>query len=229
MDGPQAAQTHEGRRDDAPQAAEASREASREAGRRTRRAPLPWRERAREVLLTLREWARDRDGPGIEAFLRTRLGDDAADASVADLQRLFDDFLCAPGSGGKERSLIRAFAEEHEDLTKDERDLLPSWETERTRKVCLLDRAHRDRLDLWDPVGGGRIVLHLLEKMPPARAAALSRGAVIIATWAPWNGRRIALGQIEIYDDDNAIEMYRNAVRDEDRPWTDLPAATPIA
>ena len=115
------------------------------------------------------------------------------------------------------------------DLQVEERGQLPTWETERRRRVYLLERCHRDRMELWDPLAGGREVLHLIEKMPPARAAAMRRGTVVIATSAPLGQRRIVLGQMEIYEGEDAVAMYRDQVRGEDRIWRDLPPAAPIA
>lgn len=202
------------------------------AMRRPRRQIIPWRERAREVLGRLREQARERAGDEIEAYMRQRFGDAAADVGVHDLQQAFDDYLCAPGSAGQGsagegRSLVRAFAEEADDLQAEERSQLPTWETDRRRRVYLLDCCFRDRLDLWDPIAGGRAVLHLIEKMPPARVAALRRGTVVIATSAPFGQRRIILGQMEIYEGEDALTMCRDEVRGEGRIWHDLPPAAP--
>jgi hypothetical protein len=194
---------------------------------RKRRAPVPWRERAREVLRALREYARERYGEVIEAHLAARFGDEAGDASVADLQLAFDDFVCVKGGAGDGRSIVQAFVEDSTDLPSQERESLPKWETERARRVYLLDRAHRDRMDLWDPIAGGRAVLHLIDKMPPAGAAALRRGTVVIASSAPWVQRRIVLGSLEMYEADDAVEMYRREVRESGRTWHELPPLAP--
>ena len=199
------------------------------AMRRPRRQLIPWRERARQVLTQLREFARDRAGDEIEAFLQKTFGENGQEPDVHDLQRAFDDYVCAVGSAGENRSLVRAFVEESGDLQVDERDLLKSWEQERRRRVFLLDRCTRDRIELWAPLAGGREVLHLIEKMPPARAAALKRGTVVIATSAPFGSRKIVVGQMEIYEGDDAIEMYRAEVRDEGRIWHDMPPPAPVA
>lgn len=194
---------------------------------RKRRAPVPWRERAREVLRALREYARERYAEVLEAHLTARFGDGADEASVADLQVAFDDYVCAKGGAGDGRSIIQAFVEDSSDLQAQERESLPTWETERTRRVYVLDRAHRDRMDLWDPLAGGRAVLHLIEKMPPAGAAALRRGTVVIASSAPWIQRRIVLGSLEMYEADDAVEMYRREVRESGRTWHELPPLAP--
>jgi len=194
---------------------------------RKRRAPVPWRERAREVLRALRDYARDGFADVIEAHLAARFGDAADEVSVSDLQIAFDDFVCAKGSAGDGRSILQAFVEASADLQAQEREALPTWETERTRRVYLLDRAHRDRMDLWDPIAGGRAVLHLIEKMPPAGAAALRRGTVVIASSAPWVQRRIILGALEMYEADDAVDMYRREVRESGRTWHELPPLAP--
>ena len=198
---------------------------------RSRPALIPWRERARDVLARLREFARQGWASSLEQFLAARFGDGAAEASVTDLQDAFDDYVCAPGSAGDEetpaRSILRVFVDEEKDLDAEERRILPTWEAERSRRVYLLDHAHRDRLELWDPLEGGRTVLHLVEKLPAAAAAALGRGTVVVATSAPWAKRRIVLGQLELYDADDAVEMYRREVRGGGRMWHDLPPPPP--
>lgn len=202
---------------------------ARAAGsRRTRRPIIPWRERARDVLAQLREFARERQGDVIEAHLQQRFANGETAPDLSDLQVAFDDFVCVPGSAGDERSLVRVFSEEAPDLDASERERLANWEKERTRRVYLLDRGHRDRMDLWDPITEGRVVVHLIEKMPPVRAAALRRGTVVVATSAPWVRRRVVLGPVEMYEDDEAIEMFRKEVREGGRMWHDLPPATPL-
>lgn len=206
---------------------------------RTRPVLVPWRERSRAVLARLRAFARDGWADALERFLTARFGEAVAEASVSDLQTAFDDYVCTPGSAGDDhapeqavegapaRSILRVFVDEEQDLDAEERRILPTWETERTRRVYLLDHAHRDRLALWDPLAGGRTVLHLIDKLPAAAAAALSRGTVVVATSAPWAKRRIVLGQLELYDTDDAVEMYRGEVRQGGRMWHDLPPSTP--
>lgn len=198
---------------------------------RARAGLVPWRERARDVLARLRAFARDGWADALEQYLGARFGDAAAETSLSDLQIAFDDFVCGPGSAGEEehptRSILRVFVDEAPDLDPEERRLLPTWEAERERRVYLLDRAHRDRLELWDPLAGGRTVLHLIEKLPAAAAAALGRGTVVVATSAPWSKRRIVLGQLELYDADDAVEMYRGEVRAGGRMWHELPPPAP--
>ena len=214
------------RREDAP---DEGRRAGAGGRGRPLRSIVPWRERVRDVLVRLREYGRAHRGPEIEAGLRERFGAEAGAADVADLQRAFDDWLCVPGALEDGRSLVRAFAEEEPDLTAEERQSLPLWEEERTHRVYLLDRGSRERLDLWDPIAGGRVGIQLVEKMTPGRAAALRRGCVVTATSAPWAGRRIALGRVEIYDGDDAIDLYRKQVRQGGRVWHDLPPAAPVS
>lgn len=197
------------------------------AGRRP--ALVPWRERVREVLLRLREFARDGWGEAIESFLAARFGDGAASASVSDLQTAFDDYVCAPRSAGGEdgRAIVSVFADEDGSLPLAERESLGRWPAERSRRVYLLDRAGRDRLDLWDPIAGGRLVLHLVERLPAAAAAALPRGTVVVAASVPWAQRRVVLGAVEMYEDEDALEMYRREVRQGGRHWHELPPPTP--
>jgi hypothetical protein len=188
---------------------------------------VPWRERAREVLARLRAFARDREPEALETFLRGLFGEPSDVPPDADLERAFDDYVAAPGSAGEGRSLARAFAEEAEGLEAEERRDLPRWETERRRRVYLLDRAARERLDLWDPLTADRVVLHLLERLPAARAAALERGAVVVASSAPWGTRQVAIGRLELYEEDEAIRMYRREVVSSGRIWNDLPPPAP--
>jgi len=201
--------------------------AATSAGRRA--ALVPWRERVREVLARLRDYARDGWAEPIETVLAAHFGDAAPEASVADLQLAFDDYVCAPGSAGDEagRSIVVSFAEEEGELQLAERESLKRWPAERSRRVYLLDRAARDRLDLWDPLAGGRIVLHLVERLPAAAAAALPRGTVVVASSVPWAQRRIVLGPLEMYEDADAIEMYRREVRQGGRHWHELPPPVP--
>lgn len=188
---------------------------------------VPWRQRAREIIRRLREFARDRAGTEIEVYLRRRFGDAAATTPVAELERAFDDYVCAPGTPEDGRSLVRMFAEETEDLEAEERRFLPLWESERRRGVFLLDQAHRDQLVLWDPLHADRVTMQLLERLPRGRVAGLERGAVVLATIAPLEHRVVALGEIELYDSDDAIKLFRQEVREQGRVWHDLPKPLP--
>ena len=198
-----------------------------EAPRNGKKPLVPWRDRAREVLTRLRSFAKDRFGFEIEAFLREGYGDALGETPVPDLERAFDDFVCASGSGGDGRSVLATWIGEDEALELDERRQLLTWEKERARCVYLLDRCQRDQMELWDPVHGGRVTVQLLERMSKGRVAELSRGTVVIATTAPWGARTIALGPVEIYGDDDAINLYRKEVRELGRLWHELPAPTP--
>jgi hypothetical protein len=166
-----------------------------------------------------------RAGGAIEAHLRARFPGEPP--PTADLERAFDDHVVAPRAGDDPRPLVRVFAEEGKDLDPAERASLLRWESERHRRVYVLDRAAPERLDLWDPVRGGRVSLHLLDPLPPGRVAALSRGAVVVAVSAPWLRFTVALGPLEIYEDDEAIALFRREVRSGGRLWHDLPAAAP--
>jgi hypothetical protein len=183
------------------------------------------------VLARLREFARDGWAAPLEQYLGARFADTTGDPSVSELQHAFDDYVCGPGSAGDEaspnRSILGVFVDETADLDAEERRILPTWEVERSRRVYLLDHAHRDRLELWDPLVGGRAVLHLVEKLPAAGAAALGRGTVVVATSVPWTKRRIVMGQLELYDADDAVEMYRGEVRQGGRAWHELPPPAP--
>jgi hypothetical protein len=199
-------------------------------GARTVAEPLglvSWRDRTQQVLRALRDYSRQRQGGAIEEYLRRRFGEPSEVPLDVDLERAFDDFVCAEGTAGDARSLVLAFAEEDADLAPEERESLRRWPTERTRRVCLLDRAYRERLDLWDPVRAARVPLQLLERLPAARAAELVRGSVVIALSAPWGHRLVALGAVEFYEDDEAATLYRREVLQSDRVWHDLPVPAP--
>ena len=71
-------------------------------------------------------------------------------------------------------------------------------------------------------------MVHLIEKMTPGRVAGLKRGSAVVATSVPWAGRRVALGQVEIYEEDAAIDLYRREVRQGGRVWSDLPPPAPL-
>lgn len=194
---------------------------------REKKPLVVWRDRADEVVGRLRAYAKERYGFEIEAFLREGFGDGVEQASVRDLEQAFDDFVCTSGSAGDGRSILAAWIGEDEALDLEERRQLLTWENERHRRVYLLDRGQRDHLELWDPVRGGRATVQLLDRLPKGRLAALDRGTVVIATTAPWGTRTIALGPVELYDDDEAISLYRKEVRDLGRLWHELPAPAP--
>ncbi|MHC5011389.1 MAG: hypothetical protein ACYTG6_10620 [Planctomycetota bacterium] len=194
---------------------------------RGRPALVPWRERLRELLSGLRAWARETQPEALEAHLRAVYGEPEVVPPDADLSRAFDDYVCAPGTAGDGRSLVCTFAEESPDLSAEERKELVAWEQERMRRVYLLDRCFRDRAELWDPLADARLLVHLLEKLPGGRVAALRRGAVMVAVTVPWGGKTVALPPLEIYDDDEAVALYRREVRNGGRVWHDLPAPAP--
>jgi hypothetical protein len=194
---------------------------------RERAKIVPWRRRARELLRRLRDWVREEHGPAVEEYFVLRFGDRLRETPVADLERAFDDFAFSGGTPPDGRSLVAVFAEDAPGLEKEERDLVRSWEESRQRGVYLLDRCQRDLMILWDPLRGGRMTLHLLERMARGYAAGLRRGAVIVATTMPYADRTIALGEVETWTDDEALRVFRQEVRESGRTWHDLPKPSP--
>jgi hypothetical protein len=194
---------------------------------RERTPIVPWRQRARELLHQLRDWVRAEHGPAVEDYLHLRFGPAVTTTPVADLERAFDDFVFSRGSGGEGRSLVAVFADEADALASEERAEIRSWEEKRARGVYLLDRAQRDLLVLWNPVDGSRTTLHLLERMARGYVAGLQRGAVVVVTTMPYADRLIALGEVETWNDDEAIQVFRKEVRESGKPWNELPKPTP--
>lgn len=194
---------------------------------RERKPIVPWRRRARELLGQLRAWVRDTHGPAAEDYLHLRFGPDAKQTPLGDLERAFDDFIFSRGTAPDGGSLVRLFADEAPELEPAEREEIRAWEESRARGVFLLDRAQRDLLVLWNPLGGDRVTVHLLERMARGYVAGLQRGAVMVVTTMPYGERRIALGEVETWNDPDAIAVYRKEVRESGKDWHDLPRPSP--
>jgi hypothetical protein len=192
---------------------------------RPRPALVSWKVRVADLGARLLEHARERRGPELEGLLGERAGGDEHDA---DHERAFEDLVCAPGSAGDGRSLVRAFAEEADGLEPPEREQLLRWERERVRGVYVLERCFPDLVEAWDPVAGARLTIHLPERLPGARAAEVGRGTLLVAVTVPWTSRLLARGRVEFWNDPRALPLYRNEARAAGKAWHDLPPPTPI-
>lgn len=196
-------------------------------GGRPRPLLVPWKARVAELGARLFAFARDRRGAELEDALRQHLGPQADTAGLAELEHAFEALIVAPGSSGEPLSLLRQFAEQAEGLEPAEREQLLRWERERRRAVYLVERCFPDHLEAWDPVEGARAVIHLPERLPAGRLAAIARGTVVVATTVPWTTRTLARGQVEFWSDPRALPLFRAQVRESGRAWHDLPPAAP--
>jgi hypothetical protein len=196
--------------------------------RRSRAALVPWFVRAAELLARARAFAHDRREAFLAERIAQRFGAKAAALAPADLERAVHDLLGEPGSMGDGRSILRAFAEDADALEPAERDQVLRWERERRRGVYVLERCHPELLEAWDPLAGERVVVHFSEALARGRAASLPRGTVVSAVTLPWNDRRLAEGQVEMYADDDALRLFRTEVRNAGRAWHDPPAPAPV-
>jgi hypothetical protein len=189
---------------------------------------VPWYVRASEVLALARAFAQERREAFLAERLAQRYGGAADDVPPADLERAVDDLLREAGGMGDGRSILRAFAEEAGGLETAERAQVLRWERERGRGVYVLDRCHPDFLEAWDPIEGKRVVVHFTESLGRGRAASLRRGTVVTVVTVPWNERRLAEGRVEMFEDEDALRLFRTEVRNAGHPWHDPPAPPPV-
>jgi hypothetical protein len=184
------------------------------------RGPLvSWKVRVAELGERLLESVRTHGGADLAARLSA--------CEPAEAQRLLEGAACTPGALADGRSALRAFAEESTDLEPLEREQLLRWERERRRGVYLVERCFPDVIEAWDPVAAERLVIHLPERLPGARASEVRRGTVVVAVTVPWTTRLLARGQVELWNDPAALALYRTTVRDSGRAWHDLPPPAP--
>ena len=90
-----------------------------------------------------------------------------------DLDRAVDEFAVVVGSAGDGRSVVRAYADETDGLTDDERTNLRRWESERRPGVYLLETCRREWMQVWDPLDGRMVSVQFATLMAPGRAAAM--------------------------------------------------------
>lgn len=188
---------------------------------------VPWRERIRGLIDGLRAYARDHHGAALEQLLKKAFGNPPAIEHPADAERLVDDFVTTPGSGGGGRSILRAFCEDAPGIDAEDREQALRWEQERRRGVFLVQRCFPDHIELWDPLEGAGLTLALLDRMPAGRAAEIRRGTVATTTFLPYGARLVAVGLLELYADHEAMKMFREQVVDSGRPWHDAPPPAP--
>ena len=182
----------------------------------------------RNSLGALREWAQLHYGEAIDAFVEARFGSPPAADQPHDIDRSIDDFLCSPGSAGHDRtSIVKAFANKAQSLDDTECTQVVRWARERRRGVFLIQRATRDTLEVWDPLEGAPLSLHLLERIGNARARDIVRGTVAVASYMPWIARLVATGRVEFFDAAEALPLFRRHVEDDGAVWHDLPAVVP--
>ncbi|MCA9317078.1 MAG: hypothetical protein R3F05_01480 [Planctomycetota bacterium] len=190
-------------------------------------AIVPWRERVREILAALRRRAQRDHARTLTAWIDERLGEGATARGGSDADRLLDDWIASPGSAGDGRSVALAHAAEADDLEPLERDQLKRWERERRRGVFLVQRAQRDALEVWDPLEGAPLTLHLLDRLDNDKAASLRRGAVVTASFQPWVARLVAVGPVEIFEAQDALDLFRREVLAAGQSWHDAPPPAP--
>jgi hypothetical protein len=214
-------------RSTAPAAAGVATKASPESKDATRTPIVPWRDRVRRLRDQLRAFARNHYGAVLDTALIERFGNPPRAEHPADLERVEEDLVCTPGSAGDARSILRVFADDGAELVEAERLELLRWEQGRSRGVFLVQRAAADRIEVWDPLEGAGLTLHLLDRLPKARADALSRGSVLTTTFLPFAARVVAVGYLELFEDPRARELFREQVRAGGRNWHDAPPPAP--
>ena len=199
-----------------------------------RDALRPWRTRVLELLDHLHGWSRSQYAPAIERWLEHQFGQaggpDAARA--CDVDRTVEDFLCMVGSADESHSILSVFAEQAPGpdggpLDPEDREQVLRWERERRRGVFLVQHAARDRLTLWDPLEGAPLTLHLLHKLGAQRADQLKRGTVVTATYQPWMARLVAVGEIEFFEDERAVSLFREETLGSGARWHEAPPPAP--
>lgn len=210
----------------------ASRTGESAAGTQTaaeKRAPIvPWRQRVRSLMDTARQYAREHHSDSAEAVARAQLGDPET-AHPADIMRLLDDLICTPGAAGDGRSIVAACADAAEGLEALDRDQLRRWESERGRGVFIVQRCFPDRIEVFDPLEGAGLTLHLLNRLGAGRAAEVTPGTVVTATYVPYVARVVAVGVVEIFTEHAAIEMFRREVQASGAAWHEPPPPPPMA
>jgi hypothetical protein len=169
----------------------------------------------------------------LRAFVRERAAEPTASPAstaprAADRDRALDDLACTPLGAG-DRSFVDAFLAEGPRLGEPARQQVARWPRERRRAVLLVQRCEPDRLLLWDPLEGAPLTLQLLEPLAVAHAERVRRGAVAVATWLPWNARLVAVGEVDLYGDPAARDLFREQVTARGTPWHEPPAPAPVA
>lgn len=188
----------------------------------------PWRQRVRQLIENVRHHAHAQHESALEGWLAEQLRQVEGEVKASDRERLIDTFCTIPGSAGTDLSVVRAYAEGEKDLEQIERDQLLRWEAERRRAVMLVQRCHRDRIEAWDPVEGAALTLHLLDRIGSGQAAAVRRGTVFTAVYLPWIARLVAIGEVEMWSDPEALGMFRREVTGSGRRWHDAPTPAPV-
>lgn len=190
---------------------------------------VPWRERFAWLLSAVRERTERDAAHSVQSLLMSRLGGPAERWPHADRLRALDDVAAQPGSAGDGRSIVAACAAELPDLDELERVQLRRWERERSSGVFLIQRAHRDALELWDPLEGAPLMLHLLHRVPEATLRTMSRGSVVPASFQPWVARLVATGETEVFSGSEPVQLFRKETLAGGRTWHDIPAPAPTA
>ena len=189
-------------------------------------ALVPWRQRFEAAQRALRTWVHDHHAATVEAYLTQAFGDASLDAD--DRERLVDAFVCAPGSAPDGRSLVRACAVDCKALDDEGRDQLLRWERECRRGVFIIQRAHADAFEAWDPLEGAPLTLHLLHRPTEREQACAVPGTVITATFRPWLARLVVVPAPEYFPGDEATPLFRREVEQSGATWHPVPAAAPI-
>lgn len=189
---------------------------------------VPWRDRVRGILDSVRGYAHREHAEAIEAVIRAQLGDPAT-ANPADVARLVDALICTSGSAGDGRSIAAVHAADTEALEKVDRDQLRRWERERGRGVFIAQRCFQERIEAFDPLEGAGLTLHLLERLGAGRAAEVQPGTVVTATYVPYVARVVAIGLVEFFADPKAMDLFRSQVQASGAAWHEPPPPPPVA
>ncbi len=94
--------------------------------------------------------------------------------------------------------------------------------------VFIIQRAHKDCLETWDPLEGAPLTLHLLTQPTERERACAVPGTVITAIYRPWLARLVVVHAPEYFPGDEATPLFRGEVQQSGATWHDVPSAAPV-